>query len=255
MEASGSEPEEERKSLGAEIAQQRQMKMMLEISIKELQKTAIEMEKRLGQVEEEGCEWRTRYETQRELNERLRLQLEEMRTKVKEGRDTLRERMNVMQGYNQQSKESLKQLLWKKEEERQSLQETLVDYEWRIAQEAKAYHKVINEKREVLNQLGETLDISTRQKKVKPATGPHDLERFKRKGRPSQEVDHEPTDSRGTWLPQLPAGALPRRAHGVTTQQQHRQQTTSEAQQGPTRRRPHGDQLPKLGKFQSPVIL
>ncbi|XP_078457097.1 coiled-coil domain-containing protein 169-like isoform X2 [Lampetra planeri] len=254
MEALGSGPEEERTSLRAEIAQQRQMKMMLEISIKELQKTAIEMEKRLGQVEEEGCEWRTRYETQRELNERLRLQLEEMRTKVKEGRDTLRERSNVMQGYNQQSKESLKQLLWKKEEERQSLQETLVDYEWRIAQEAKAYHKVINEKREVLNQLGETMDISTRQKKVQPATGPQDLERSKRKGRPSQEGGHEPTDSGGTWLPQLPAGAPPR-AHGVTTQQQHQQQTTSEPQQGPTRRRPHGNQLPKLGKFQAPVIL
>ncbi|XP_078719231.1 coiled-coil domain-containing protein 169 isoform X2 [Lampetra fluviatilis] len=254
MEALGSGPEEERTSLRAEIAQQRQMKMMLEISIKELQKTAIEMEKRLGQVEEEGCEWRTRYETQRELNERLRLQLEEMRTKVKEGRDTLRERSNVMQGYNQQSKESLKQLLWKKEEERQSLQETLVDYEWRIAQEAKAYHKVINEKREVLNQLGETMDISTRQKKVQPATGPQDLERSKRKGRPSQEGGHEPTDSGGTWLPQLPAGAPPR-AHGVTTQQQHKQQTTSEPQQGPTRRRPHGNQLPKLGKFQAPVIL
>ncbi|XP_078719232.1 coiled-coil domain-containing protein 169 isoform X3 [Lampetra fluviatilis] len=237
MEALGSGPEEERTSLRAEIAQQRQMKMMLEISIKELQKTAIEMEKRLGQVEEEGCEWRTRYETQRELNERLRLQLEEMRTKVKEGRDTLRERSNVMQGYNQQSKESLKQLLWKKEEERQSLQETLVDYEWRIAQEAK------------------TMDISTRQKKVQPATGPQDLERSKRKGRPSQEGGHEPTDSGGTWLPQLPAGAPPRRAHGVTTQQQHKQQTTSEPQQGPTRRRPHGNQLPKLGKFQAPVIL
>uniref|UniRef100_S4RCS3 Uncharacterized protein n=1 Tax=Petromyzon marinus TaxID=7757 RepID=S4RCS3_PETMA len=169
-----------------------------------------------------GCEWRTRYETQRELNERLRLQLEEMRTKVKEGRDTLRERMNVMQGYNQQSKESLKQLLWKKEEERQSLQETLVDYEWRIAQEAKAYHKVINEKREVLNQLGEVSACMC-------------------------SIQYQ--------FKALPRKVSTPRAHGVTTQQQHRQQTTSEAQQGPTRRRPHGDQLPKLGKFQSPVIL
>ncbi|XP_010140218.1 PREDICTED: coiled-coil domain-containing protein 169-like, partial [Buceros rhinoceros silvestris] len=55
---------------------------MLEISIFELRNTVTELEKRLSTVEEEGNEWKTRYETQVELNKQLERQINILQDKM-----------------------------------------------------------------------------------------------------------------------------------------------------------------------------
>ncbi|XP_019385613.1 PREDICTED: uncharacterized protein LOC109306588 isoform X1 [Crocodylus porosus] len=61
--------------LRLELGQEERMTEMLELSIFELKNTVMELEKQLGSVEDEGNEWKTRYETQVELNGQLERQI------------------------------------------------------------------------------------------------------------------------------------------------------------------------------------
>lgn len=55
---------------------------VLENSISELRKTVTELEKKLSSVEDEGNEWKTRYEMQVELNSQLQRQIHILKDKV-----------------------------------------------------------------------------------------------------------------------------------------------------------------------------
>lgn len=55
---------------------------VLENSISELRKTVTELEKKLSSVEDEGNEWKTRYEMQVELNRQLQRQIHILKDKV-----------------------------------------------------------------------------------------------------------------------------------------------------------------------------
>ncbi|XP_030602700.1 coiled-coil domain-containing protein 169 isoform X4 [Archocentrus centrarchus] len=61
--------------LQAELEQEREMKQMLEESVCDLRSTMCELQERLQSVDGEGNEWKTRYETQVELNGQLERQL------------------------------------------------------------------------------------------------------------------------------------------------------------------------------------
>ncbi|XP_039183243.1 coiled-coil domain-containing protein 169-like isoform X2 [Crotalus tigris] len=58
-----------------ELTQEKQMKEMLELSIFEMNNTIAELEKRLSRTDDEDSEWKTRYETQVELNKQLERQI------------------------------------------------------------------------------------------------------------------------------------------------------------------------------------
>ncbi|NXC32376.1 CC169 protein, partial [Campylorhamphus procurvoides] len=128
-------------------------RQMLEISIFELRNTVTELKKRLNSVEDEGNEWKTRYETQVELNKQLERQINILRDKVELIRGSPADKLSIVRTFDQMPVASLKEVLKQLEEEKKSLQSQLKDYELRLEQEAKAYHKANDERRMYLSEI------------------------------------------------------------------------------------------------------
>ncbi|NWJ08009.1 CC169 protein, partial [Crypturellus undulatus] len=142
-------------------------RQMLEISISELRNTVAELEKRLNSVEDEGNEWKTRYETQVELNKQLERQIIKLQDKMELFHGNPTDKLSSVRTFDQMPLASLKQLLKQLEEEKKSLQNQLKDYGLRLEQEAKAYHKANDERRMYLSeilQISATLKLLERQK-------------------------------------------------------------------------------------------
>ncbi|KAM7180027.1 coiled-coil domain-containing protein 169-like isoform 3-T3 [Macrochelys suwanniensis] len=123
--------------LRLQLGQEKQMKEMLELSIFELRNTITELEKRLSSVEDEGNEWKTRYETQVELNRQLERQTGLLQEKMEHIRGNPTDRLSSIRSFDQMPVSSLNQLLKQLEEEKRSLQNQLKDYELRLEQEVK----------------------------------------------------------------------------------------------------------------------
>ncbi|XP_050750297.1 coiled-coil domain-containing protein 169 [Gymnogyps californianus] len=143
------------------------MGQMLEISMFELRNTVTELEKRLSSVEDEGNEWKTRYETQVELNKQLERQINVLQDKMELIRGNPADKLSIVRTLDQMPVGSLKEVLKQLEEEKRSLQNQLKDYELRLEQEAKAYHKANDERRMYLSEIlqtSATLKIVERQK-------------------------------------------------------------------------------------------
>ncbi|NXG14283.1 CC169 protein, partial [Grallaria varia] len=128
-------------------------RQMLEISIFELRSTVTELEKRLNSIKEEGNEWKTRYETQIELNKQLERQINILRDKVELIRGNPADKLSIVRTFDQMPADSLKEVLKQLEEEKKRLQNQLKDYELRLEQEAKAYHKANDERRMYLSEI------------------------------------------------------------------------------------------------------
>ncbi|NXN33830.1 CC169 protein, partial [Nycticryphes semicollaris] len=128
-------------------------RQMLEVSIFELRNTVTELEKRLSSVEDEGNEWKTRYETQVELNEQLERQINILQEKMELIRGNPTDKLSIVRNFDQMPVSSLKDVLKQLEEEKRSLQNQLKDYELRLEQEAKAYHKANDERRMYLSEI------------------------------------------------------------------------------------------------------
>nr|XP_010296082.1 PREDICTED: coiled-coil domain-containing protein 169 [Balearica regulorum gibbericeps] len=140
---------------------------MLEISIFELRNTVTELEKRLSSVEDEGNEWKTRYETQVELNKQLERQINILQKKMEIIRGNPADKLSIVRTFDQMPVGSLKEVLKQLEEEKKRLQNQLKNYELRLEQEAKAYHKANDERRSYLSEILQTsaaLKIVERQK-------------------------------------------------------------------------------------------
>ncbi|XP_060622921.2 coiled-coil domain-containing protein 169 [Anolis sagrei] len=150
-----------------ELGQERQMKEMLEHSVFEMKNTVAQLEKRLNSVEDEDNEWKTRYETQIELNRQLERQIGLLQGKMEHVRGSPTDRLASVRSFDQMHMDSLNQFLKKLEEEKKHLQNQLKDYELRLQQEAKAYHKVNDERRAYLtmiSQISRSLKPFERQK-------------------------------------------------------------------------------------------
>ncbi|NXF63708.1 CC169 protein, partial [Ciccaba nigrolineata] len=142
-------------------------RQMLENSILELRTTVTELEKRLSSVEDEGDEWKTRYETQVELNKQLERQINILQGRMELIRGNPADKLSIVRTFDQMPVSSLKEVLKQLEEEKQSLQNQLKDYELRLEQETKAYHKATDERRMYLSEIlqtSATLKIVERQK-------------------------------------------------------------------------------------------
>ncbi|XP_064501628.1 coiled-coil domain-containing protein 169 [Pseudopipra pipra] len=153
--------------LALELGRERQKKQMLEISIFELRNTVTELEKRLNSIEDEGNEWKTRYETQVELNKQLERQINILQDKVELIRGNPADKLSIVRTFDHMPVGSLKEVLKQLEEEKSRLQSQLKDYELRLKQEAKAYHKANDERCTYLSEILQTsapLKIVERQK-------------------------------------------------------------------------------------------
>ncbi|XP_033127120.1 coiled-coil domain-containing protein 169-like [Anneissia japonica] len=147
--------EHEVERIRAELLQEKQMKEMLEQSTAELMLTVAELEKRYDSVADDGNEWKTRFETQQELNQLLQKQILFLRERLEKTRENLKDTQGggEMRSYDELSEASLRKLLKQLERDKSSLEGQLKDYEWRLDQESKAYHKANDERKACLTEI------------------------------------------------------------------------------------------------------
>eukprot|EP00105_Crassostrea_gigas_P041556 XP_019925704.1 PREDICTED: coiled-coil domain-containing protein 169 isoform X14 [Crassostrea gigas] len=200
----------ELEKLRAEIQQEKQMKEMLEQSAAELRATVEELEKRYDTIDNEVTdrsssklgrssasssddldwnEWKTRYETQTEINEQLERQILMLQNKVQEAKANLKDEdlaeLDLRPGRGilkrrgaGKTPRDLKNfddlsdanphMIRMLEKEKNVLMNQMRDMEWRLDQESKAYHKANDERKtyslEINSTKGSINDFSTRTK-------------------------------------------------------------------------------------------
>ncbi|KAH0625052.1 hypothetical protein JD844_033095 [Phrynosoma platyrhinos] len=84
-----------------ELGQEREMKEMLELSVFEMKNTVAQLEKRLTNVGDEDNEWKTRYETQIELNRQLERQIGLLQGKMEQVRGSPTDRLASIRSFDQ----------------------------------------------------------------------------------------------------------------------------------------------------------
>ncbi|XP_058957163.2 coiled-coil domain-containing protein 169 [Pocillopora verrucosa] len=144
--------------LKAEIQQERQMKEMLEQSSVELVNTISDLEEKNDNVESEDNEWKTRFETQQEMNNQLEKQVVLLREKLGQLKIPSRDGKpsNHLKTYNGLSDAEIRKLMKQLERDKTELQGQLRDLEWRLDNESKAFHKINEERKKYLTELDET---------------------------------------------------------------------------------------------------
>uniref|UniRef100_A0AAQ4S5D0 Coiled-coil domain containing 169 n=1 Tax=Gasterosteus aculeatus aculeatus TaxID=481459 RepID=A0AAQ4S5D0_GASAC len=123
--------------LQAELEQERDTKDALEESVTDLRSTMVELQERLHSVDGEGNEWKTRYETQIELNGQLERQMSIIRERLEELRGNPVDRLASIRTYDDMPVETLRHRLKLLTEEKSDLQSQLMDCRGRIEQEGK----------------------------------------------------------------------------------------------------------------------
>nr|XP_046174135.1 coiled-coil domain containing 169 [Oncorhynchus gorbuscha] len=154
-----------------ELAQEREMKEMLQESVCDLGSTMTELEERLNSVNLEGNEWKTRYDTQVELNGRLERQITLVHEKMEDLRRNPMDRLASIRSYYEVPVDALRQRLKVLTNEKAVLQGQLLDCRLRIEQEGKAFYKANAVRRVYLSEiakLSSTLDVTRRQYQVQP---------------------------------------------------------------------------------------
>ncbi|KAM3602117.1 uncharacterized protein V6R79_024687 [Siganus canaliculatus] len=157
--------------LQAELEQEKEMKEMLEESVSDLQSTMYELQERLNCVDGEENEWKTRYETQTELNGQLERQMTLIHERLEDLRGNPMDRLASIRSYDDMPVETLRQRLKLLTEEKSEVQSQLMDCRLRIEQEGKAFHKTNDERRAYLAEiakLSSTLESQRRQYSTQP---------------------------------------------------------------------------------------
>ncbi|XP_040907008.1 LOW QUALITY PROTEIN: coiled-coil domain containing 169 [Toxotes jaculatrix] len=161
--------------LRAELEQEREMKEMLEESVSDLRSTMCELQERLHSVDGEENEWKTRYETQIELNGQLERQISLIHERLEDLRGNPMDRLASIRTYDDMPVETLRQRLKLLTEEKSDLQSQLMDCHLRTEQEGKAFHKTNDERRAYLSEiakLSSTLEAQRRQYSTQPQRAP-----------------------------------------------------------------------------------
>ncbi|XP_040038827.2 LOW QUALITY PROTEIN: coiled-coil domain-containing protein 169 [Gasterosteus aculeatus] len=155
--------------LQAELEQERDTKDALEESVTDLRSTMVELQERLHSVDGEGNEWKTRYETQIELNGQLERQMSIIRERLEELRGNPVDRLASIRTYDDMPVETLRHRLKLLTEEKSDLQSQLMDCRGRIEQEGKAFHKTNDERRAYLSEIAKlSSEAQRRQYSVQP---------------------------------------------------------------------------------------
>ncbi|XP_072900004.1 coiled-coil domain-containing protein 169 isoform X1 [Hemitrygon akajei] len=160
--------------LSSELEQEKEMRDMLDQSVSELRNTVSQLEKRIDNIEDEGNEWKTRYETQQELNLQLERQIRTLEQKVEFTRGNPANRLSSVRSFEEMSVGALQQMIKQLDKEKKSLLNQLKNYEWRIEQEAKAYHKANDDRRTYLTEIEHTC-LSIAAAKKQKAVGSREM--------------------------------------------------------------------------------
>ncbi|XP_070434119.1 coiled-coil domain-containing protein 169 isoform X2 [Equus przewalskii] len=153
--------------LKLELLEEIHRKDIVQLSILEIREKIAELEAKLN-TDDEGGEWKTRYETQLELNDQLEKQIVSLKEKMEKIRGNPADRLSSIRVYERMPVESLNTLLKQLEKEKRSLENQVKNYALRLEQESKAYHKTNNERRIYLaemSQVSGSYQMSKRQQK------------------------------------------------------------------------------------------
>ncbi|XP_061154928.1 uncharacterized protein LOC133167876 isoform X7 [Syngnathus typhle] len=145
--------------LRIELEQEREMKGMLEESVRDLRCTTRELQDRLHGVDGEDNEWKTRYETQTELNAQLQRQLALVHERMQDLRGNPVDRLTSIRSYDNMPPESLRHRLKLLTDEKSGLQSQLADCRVSIELESKAFHKTNDERRAYLSEIAKVSDL------------------------------------------------------------------------------------------------
>ncbi|XP_006874435.1 PREDICTED: coiled-coil domain-containing protein 169 [Chrysochloris asiatica] len=140
--------------LKLELMEEIHMKDIAQLSMLEIKHKITELEARLH-AESQGGEWKTRYETQLELNSQLEKQIVSLEEKMEKIRGNPSDRLSSIRVYERMPVESLNTLLKQLEKEKRSLENQVKDYALRLEQESKAYHKTNSERRTYLAEMSQ----------------------------------------------------------------------------------------------------
>ncbi|XP_048196786.1 coiled-coil domain-containing protein 169 [Perognathus longimembris pacificus] len=140
--------------LKLDLLEEIHMKDVVQLSLLEIRQKIAEMEVKLN-TDNEGGEWKARYETQLELNDQLEKQIRSLEEKMEKCRVNPSDRLSAIRVYERMSVESLNALLKQLEKEKRSLENQVKDYALRLDQEAKAYHRTNNERRSYLAEMSQ----------------------------------------------------------------------------------------------------
>nr|XP_043897562.1 coiled-coil domain containing 169 isoform X2 [Solea senegalensis] len=157
--------------LQADLEQEREMREMLEDSVSDLRSTMCELQGRLHSVDGEGNEWKTRYETQVELNGQLDRQISLIHERLEDMRGNPMDRLASIRSFDDMPVEILRQRVKLLSEEKSDLQSQLMDCLHRTEQEGKAFHKTNDERRAYLSEiakLSSTIEGQRRQYSTHP---------------------------------------------------------------------------------------
>ncbi|XP_037126193.1 coiled-coil domain containing 169 isoform X5 [Syngnathus acus] len=222
--------------LRIELEQERKMKGMLEESVRDLRCTTRELQDRLHGVDGEDNEWKTRYETQTELNAQLQRQLALVHERLQDlrgnpvGEMTLSSnedgyRLASIRSYDDMPPESLRHRLKLLTDEKSGLQSQLADCRVSIELESKAFHKTNDERRAYLSEiakLSSTVDDQRREYSKQPQRAPESKLRAKQPSRKSEtdakkgkDLECDGGGARGEVRKSLLGNRLPTLKHHV----------------------------------------
>ncbi|XP_045232782.1 coiled-coil domain-containing protein 169 isoform X2 [Macaca fascicularis] len=126
----------------------------VQLSMFELRHKITELEAKLN-TDNEGSEWKTRYETQLELNDQLEKQIVYLKEKMEKIRGNSSDRLSSIRVYERMPVESLNTLLKQLEKEKRTLESQVKYYALKLEQESKAYQKISNERRTYLAEMSQ----------------------------------------------------------------------------------------------------
>ncbi|XP_061659335.1 coiled-coil domain containing 169 isoform X4 [Syngnathoides biaculeatus] len=175
--------------LRTELEQEREIKDMLEESVRDLQSTMRELQDRLNGVDGEENEWKTRYETQTEVNVQLQRQLVVIHERLEDLRGNPVDRLASIRSFDDMPPESLRHHLKLLVDEKSGLQSQLADCRVGIEQEAKVFHKTNDERRAYISEiakLSSTMDAQRKQYSVQPRRATESKLREKQPSRKSE---------------------------------------------------------------------
>ncbi|XP_054302395.1 coiled-coil domain-containing protein 169 isoform X2 [Pongo pygmaeus] len=131
--------------LKQQLLEEIRKKDAVQLSIFELRHKITELEAKLN-TDNEGSEWKTRYETQLELNDQLEKQIVYLKEKMEKIRGNSSDRLSSIRVYERMPVESLNTLLKQLEKEKRTLESQVKYYALKLEQESKAYQKINNER-------------------------------------------------------------------------------------------------------------
>ncbi|NP_001138453.1 coiled-coil domain-containing protein 169 isoform a [Homo sapiens] len=140
--------------LKQQLLEEVRKKDAVQLSIFELRHKITELEAKLN-TDNEGSEWKTRYETQLELNDELEKQIVYLKEKVEKIHGNSSDRLSSIRVYERMPVESLNTLLKQLEEEKKTLESQVKYYALKLEQESKAYQKINNERRTYLAEMSQ----------------------------------------------------------------------------------------------------